>query len=139
MKYFFTRHRFIRHLPMYPFIYGAAFFIFILDIWIELYHRIAFPLYGIKYIRRRDYIKIDRHKLSYLHAFQKINCVYCGYANGAIKYFGKIIAETEIYWCGIQHDKREGFIVPEHHKDFIEYGNEEKYKEVYASKKTRML
>lgn len=76
MKYFFTRRRFIRHLPMYPFIYGAALFIIILDIWIELYHRIAFPLYGLKYVRRKDYIKIDRHKLSYLHAFQKVKRLF---------------------------------------------------------------
>lgn len=139
MKYLQTPHRTIRHIFVLPFIYTAFLFILFLDIWIEIYHRIAFPLCGMKYIRRRDYIKIDRHKLSYLHIFQKFNCLYCGYANGAIHYFTKIIGETERYWCGIQHDKKEGFIPPSFHSEFIEYGNKEQYENEYASKKTRML
>lgn len=114
-------------------------FIVLLDIWVEIYHRISFPFYGLKYIKRRDYIKIDRHLLSYLNPIQKMNCLYCGYANGALKYIVKIVAETEKYWCGIQHKQTENFQVPEHHADFIAYGDEEKYREIYESKKTRML
>jgi len=139
MKYLHTRHRFIKHLPMLPFITGALLFIFLLDIWVELYHRIAFPLYGFKYVKRRDYIKIDRYKLSYLHPFQKVNCIYCGYVNGALKYISEIVGETEKYWCGIKHAEREGFNPPAYHDEFLEYNDEDSFKEVYKSKKTSML
>jgi len=139
MKYLHTKHRFIRHLPVYPLIYPAALFIIILDIWVELYHRICFPLYGIPYIKRSEYIKIDRHKLKYLNVMQKLNCVYCGYANGVLQYIVSIVAETEKYWCAIQHEQKDDFSAPPHHKDFIAYGNEKSYRENYENKKTSMI
>lgn len=139
MKHLQTRHRFLRHLPVYPFIYGAGVFVILLDLVIEIYHRISFPIYGIKYLKRKNYIKIDRHKLSYLNPMQKFNCIYCGYVNGVILYISKIIAATEFYWCGIKHVESPGFIPPEHHKEFVEYGNKVQFDLVYDSKKVRML
>jgi hypothetical protein len=139
MKYLYKKHRFIRHLPVYPVIYPAALFIFLLDAWVEIYHRITFPIYGIPYIKRKNYIKIDRHKLKYLNPMQKLNCVYCGYANGVLQYISKIIAETETYWCAIQHEKNEQFLPPDHHEEFIKYGDKRSYTDIYESKKTRML
>jgi len=57
------------------------------DIWIEIYHRILFPLYRLPYVKRGDYIQImDRAKLPYLNVVQKIYCMYCGYANGLVRY-----------------------------------------------------
>lgn len=139
MKYLHTKHRFIRHLPVYPVIYPAFFFILLLDIWTEIYHRVSFLCYGMPYIKRRDYIKIDRHKLKYLNPVQKLNCMYCGYANGVMQYMAKILAETEKYWCGIQHQHRKGFVPPEHHKSFIPYGNKQAYITEFENKKTRMI
>lgn len=135
MKYLYTRHRFIKHLPILPFIYGAVIFLLLIDLWGEIYHRISFPIYGKPYVSRKEYIKIDRHRLKYLNPMQKINCAYCGYANGLIQYLMKIIAETEDYWCGIQHKKSDGFSPPSHHDHFIKYGDEEAYELNFESKK----
>ena len=139
MKYLHTPHRTLRHIPVIPFIYLAGLFIVLLDIFTEIYHRISFPLYGVRYISRKQYIRIDRHRLKYLNPVQKFNCVYCGYANGVLQNIVRIVAETEIYWCGIKHEPSETFIPPTHHSGFIEYGNKEQYDKEYRSKKTRML
>ena len=84
MLYRKIRYRRIRHLPATPFIWLAVIFIFLLDLWIEIYHRIAFPLYHMPYVKRKDYIRIDRHKLSYLLPLEKMYCAYCGYVNGVL-------------------------------------------------------
>lgn len=131
MKYLSQPHRLLRHTPTLPFIYGTGIFIILLDIFIELYHRVSFPFYSIPYVSRGQYIKIDRQKLSYLGLMQKLNCMYCGYANGVVKYWARIIGETEKYWCGIQHEKTEGFHQPDHHDGFIPYGDRPAYEETY--------
>ncbi len=117
----------IRHLIAVPFILSMIFPLVILDIMMEIYHRIAFPLYGIPVVRRRKYIRIDRQKLSYLNYLDKIYCTYCGYANGMLAYCVKIAGETEKYWCGVKHKQSEGYVDPAHHKDFLEYGDEEAF------------
>jgi hypothetical protein len=136
MKYYATPHRFLRHMPTLPFIYMAVFPMILMDFWVELYHRVCFPFYRIAYVKRREYIKTDRHRLKYLNIMQKINCFYCGYANGLVRYWVKIFAETEAYWCGIQHQKSENFKEPEHHADFLPYGDEKAYRETFANDKT---
>ena len=128
-----------RHILTAPFIFGAVIPIIIMDIYIEIYHRICFPFYRIPYVKRKNYIKIDRQKLPYLKIGQKINCVYCGYANGAIHYWSKIVAETENYFCSIKHQKNKNFIPPEHHKEFLDYSDKENFEEQYASKRTPFL
>ncbi|MGC9472000.1 MAG: hypothetical protein ACP5D1_10690 [Bacteroidales bacterium] len=139
MKYLKTRHRFLKHLIILPFIYPAVIPLLMLDFWIELYHRVSFPIYGIPAVKRSRYVLIDRHRLQYLNVMQKLNCIYCGYANGILQYWVKIIGETEKYWCGIRHGEREGFVSPAHHEKFIPYGDEEAYRREFSSKKTRML
>jgi hypothetical protein len=123
-----------RHLLSAFFIYPLILPIFLLDFALEIYHRIGFRLYRIPRIKRGQYIQIDRHKLEYLTFFQKINCFYCGYTNGVIHYWSKIAAESERYWCGIQHQKNPNFIPPEHHRDFIEYNNKKDYRDKYQEK-----
>jgi hypothetical protein len=92
------------------------------DIRIEIYHRILFPLYKIPYVKRGNYIQImDRAKLPYLNVVQKIYCMYCGYANGLVRYRVQIAGDTEHYRCGIQHQKRSNFVAEEHQKDFSKY------------------
>ena len=131
MEHLKAKNRLVRHTLSAPLIYSALIPIVIMDLWIEIYHRVCFPLYKIPYVKRSNYIKIDRHKLKYLNWLQKINCAYCGYANGAVHYWTKIAADTEKYWCGIQHQKMKGFIAPKHHKDFAKYDDEAEFKEKY--------
>jgi hypothetical protein len=113
-----------------PFIYGMIVPTVFLDATMEVYHRVAFPLYGIPRVKRSKYIKLDRQKLSYLKPLEKVNCVYCGYVNGLFAYAVQIAGETEKYWCGIKHEQDENFVPPAHHKDFLEYGDEKGYREI---------
>ncbi|MBI4117569.1 MAG: hypothetical protein HY453_00595 [Parcubacteria group bacterium] len=103
-----------------------------LDICMEIYHRICFPLYGLPYVKRSNYILIDRHRLQYLTFLQKIGCAYCGYANGVYNYAVEIAARTEQYWCGIMHEKKKGFIPPKHHANFLPYGDREAFEKRYG-------
>lgn len=119
-----------RHTLSAPIIYAMIVPFVILDIFAEIYHRICFPLYGLPLIKRSSYFKFDRYKLPYLTTLQKFNCLYCSYGNGLMHYVGTIAAETERYWCGIQHDSCTQFIPPKHHKDFLKYGDKEGLKEI---------
>jgi len=112
-----------------PFIYILIFPLVVLDFFVELYHRVCFPLYKIPYVKRGQYIRIDRHKLKYLNWIEKINCAYCGYANGLAHYLSEIGARTEKYWCGLKHAKDPNFKSPKYHEDFLEYGDEKGLKE----------
>lgn len=62
---------------------------------------------------------LDRYELSKLSFMQKLNCVYCGYANGIIAYGKAIVNQTEIYSCAIKHTRTpKGH---EHHKGFYDW------------------
>lgn len=117
------RERFWRHIASMPFIYSMILPAIMMDMCLEIYHRICFPLYGLEFVRRSMYIKIDRHKLSKLNALEKLNCVYCGYVNGLLAYAVEVAARTERYWCGVKHKKEDAklFKSPKHHEDFLEY------------------
>jgi hypothetical protein len=78
----------------------------LLDAWVSLYQWVCFPLFGIAKVRRGEYIVVDRHKLAYLNGIEKMNCVYCGYANGVFAYVREITGRTETYWCPIKHASR---------------------------------
>ncbi len=102
----------------------------VLDACLELYHQVTFRLLDIPRVPRWDYIRVDRHKLSYLTPSQRFFCAYCGYANGLLRYAARIAAESETYWCAIMHKTTPGdsFKVPEHHANFLPYGDEAAYK-----------
>ena len=117
----------IRHLSSAPLIIAMIFPLVILDVCLEIYHQIAFPLYNIPVNKRRNYIKIDRQKLSYLNSYDKLWCMYCGYANGLLGYAVKVAGDTEKYWCGVKNYPAKGYVEPAHHKEFLEYGDEEAY------------
>lgn len=134
MYYLNNTGKTLSHLFTAFFIYPLMIPIIITDFCIEIYHRVCFPVYKIPYVKRRRYIKIDRHKLQYLNLFQKINCAYRGYTNGAMNYWVKIGSESEKYWCGIQHQKNRDFKPPKYHHDFLEHDNEEEYKKRYSPK-----
>jgi len=111
-----------------PFIYAVLVPAVFLDIVIELYHRVCFPVYGIPYVKRSQYIRIDRHRLTYLTLFEKINCIYCGYANGLFAYVSRIAAETEWYWCGIKHQNTDNaFHEPTYQQQFLPYNDKKAF------------
>ena len=124
------QHMTLRHIVSFPFIMVVIFPLAILDIFVEVYHRICFRLYGITLLKRGDYIRFDRHKLSYLNPVERLFCMYCAYANGFFPYAEAIASRTEKYWCAIKHKKYEGMHEPAHHKEFAEYGDEQGYKDI---------
>lgn len=92
-----------RHLVSTPFVYGLLVPIALLDASVSLYQAICFRLWRVTPVRRSSYLILDRHKLAYLNGPQKLNCLYCGYANGVFAYAQEIAARTEQYWCPIKH------------------------------------
>ena len=119
-----------------PFIWGMIFPLVFLDLGIEIYQHMAFPLYGIKIVPRSRYIRINRQKLEYLDGLSKIWCMYCSYANGLMHYASVIAAMTELYWCPIQQRKEGGFNPPKHHEHFAKYGDVEDLKEKLETDRT---
>lgn len=86
-----------------PFIYAMAVPIAFLDVTVSLYQAVCFRVWGVERASRSAYLVIDRHRLSYLNAVQKVHCVYCGYANGVLAYAVDVAARTEQFWCPIKH------------------------------------
>jgi len=117
----------IRHLAMAPFIYAVVIPIAFLDLSMTIYQSICFTFMGIARVPRRRYVVIDRHRLPYLNAIEKLNCMYCGYANGVLAYAVEIGSRTEQYWCPIRHATQ---IAGPHtrYKDFATYGDAESYR-----------
>ncbi|MBT8415821.1 MAG: hypothetical protein KJO42_00115, partial [Silicimonas sp.] len=76
----------LRNVVSAPFIYAMIIPFVLLDVFITLYQAICFPLYRITRVRRSNYIILDRHNLGYLNIIEKLNCVFCGYADGLLAY-----------------------------------------------------
>ncbi|MFA5954026.1 MAG: hypothetical protein WC817_00630 [Patescibacteria group bacterium] len=110
-----------------PFIYAMIVPVVFLDIAVEIYQRVCFPLYGLPVLSRVNYIRLDRQKLSYLRPLEKFNCTYCGYVNGVFRFASAIAAETEKYWCGIMHKKYKGFLTPKYQEEFLPYGDKKSF------------
>ena len=122
---------YIRHanpwsLVTAPVIYGMVVPLATLDLTLTLYQHICFRAYGIPRVRRRDYLLIDRHRLDYFNAVEKLNCAYCGYGNGLIAYAREVLARTEQYWCPVRHAQRTtgGH---KYYNGFFHYGDAEAY------------
>ena len=110
-----------------PLIYSLIVPVALLDLWVTTYQAVCFRAYGIARVRRSAYIVIDRHALAYLNGVEKLNCVFCGYANGVFAYVREVAGRTEQYWCPIRHAKRIRAPHP-HYREFVEYGDAEGYK-----------
>ena len=54
-----------------------------------LYQWVVRPLFGTKRLEWKDYIVIDRHRIEGIPAFDKFNCMFCGYANGVCTLINK--------------------------------------------------
>ncbi|MAS07024.1 MAG: hypothetical protein CL534_20380 [Ahrensia sp.] len=110
-----------------PLIYGLIVPLIFLDAAVTLYQYVCFRIYGIPLVRRRDHIIVDRQHLAYLNGIEKLNCIYCGYANGLIAYVREIAGRTEQYWCPIKHARR---AADPHDRveAFVDYGDAESYR-----------
>ncbi|PIV90134.1 hypothetical protein COW46_04560 [Candidatus Gracilibacteria bacterium CG17_big_fil_post_rev_8_21_14_2_50_48_13] len=128
----------LRQLISAPFIYAVIIPTLFLDIVLEIYHRICFPLYGIPYVKRSEYIRFDRWKLPYLNIIEKVNCIYCEYVNGFYAYAVAVAGSTELYWCSLKHQSGGGFHEPDHQKNFLPYGDEEAFNR-YIAKSRRKI
>jgi len=114
-----------------PVIYAMIVPLVLTDLFASVYQWVCFPVYGIGRVRRADYVVIDRHRLPYLNAIEKLNCVYCGYANGVIAYARELASRTEQYFCPIKH----AFPIPTPHRRysrFVAYGDAKAYREELA-------
>ena len=110
-----------------PVIYAVIVPLVLLDLFVSIYQRVCFPVYGIPKVNRGDYLIFDRHHLAYLNALEKLNCAYCSYANGLIAYVREIAGRTEQYWCPIKHARR---VIGAHpgYSAFADYGDAEEYR-----------
>jgi len=113
-----------RNVVSAPIIYSMIVPLFLLDLSMTIYQRLCFPLYGVPRVARSRYVVIDRHRLHYLNLIEKLNCVYCGYANGVIAYAREITARTEQYWCPIKHAR---MVLGSHSRyaEFLDFGDPE--------------
>ncbi|HQS38094.1 MAG: hypothetical protein B7Y16_06310 [Methylotenera sp. 24-45-7] len=109
-----------------PIIYSMIIPLLIADVFITFFQFTCFPIYGIKKVRRSDYIIYDRQQLNYLNFIEKFHCTYCAYGNGMVAYISEIIGRTEQYFCPIKHARK---ILGTHSRyaRFLEYGDAEDY------------
>jgi hypothetical protein len=110
-----------------PVIYALIVPFALLDLFVTIYQAVCFPVYGIAKARRGDFFVFDRHRLAYLNAVEKLNCLYCSYANGVIAYVREVAARTEQYWCPIKHAQRLRAAHARYHR-FVDYGDAEAYR-----------
>jgi len=109
-----------------PVIYAPLLAFVLLDALVTAYQRVCFPIYGIARVRRHDYLIFDRYQLAYLNGIERINCLYCSYANGLLTYVREIASKTEQYWCPIKHARRV-IAAHERYAKFVDYGDAENY------------
>lgn len=109
-----------------PIIYAMIIPLVITDIFVTFYQLTCFPIYGIKKVRRGDYIVFDRQNLNYLNFIEKFHCTYCAYGSGMIAYISEIVARTEQYFCPIKH-ARKILGTHERYKHFLEFGEAKNY------------
>jgi hypothetical protein len=110
-----------------PAVYALIVPLALLDLTIALYQAVCFPIWGMARVRRADYVVIDRHHLAYLNGIEKLNCVYCGYANGLIALAREVASRTEQYWCPIKHAIRVRGAHPRQ-RQFVDYGDADAFR-----------
>lgn len=109
-----------------PVIYSVLLPMLVLDVFVTVYQRICFPIYGIARVKRSDYFVYDRTHLAYLNVIEKVNCGYCSYGNGLMGYAREIVARTEMYWCPIKHARKVLQAHP-YYAGFVDYGDPQGY------------
>ncbi len=118
----FLRRSPLATLIVAPAVYGLIVPLAVLDVGVTIFQLICFTAWGMERIRRSDYVIVDRHRLAYLNGIEKLNCIYCGYANGVIAYAREAASRSEQYWCPIKHALRVRAPHPRY-RDFVDYGD----------------
>ncbi|MDE2336874.1 MAG: hypothetical protein KGL10_06145 [Alphaproteobacteria bacterium] len=119
-----------------PVIYSLIVPIALLDLFMTVYQHINFRVYRIPRVKRSEFIVMDRQYLAYLNIIQKVNCIYCEYANGVIAYAREIACRTEQFWCPIKH-ARKVMNVHNRYNEFIEYGDSDDFGRKYRSQREK--
>ena len=109
-----------------PIIYSMVIPAFVLDVFCCFFQAICFPIYHIPKVSRKDFIRMDRHKLAYLNGIEKFNCDFCAYFNGTLAFAREIGSRTEQYWCPIRHALATKGTHARYHR-FLEFGDAEAY------------
>ena len=121
-----------------PVLYGMFIPLVLLDLSLTFYHWTIFPLLHISTVQRRAYIRLDRHRLTYLPWIVKLTCSYCGYANGLLQYAVRLAGDTEGYFCPLKHQERSSEFHPApHHHWFAEYGDAHEFEARYQRDPTK--
>lgn len=109
-----------------PIIYAMIIPLLVTDLFVSFYQFTCFPIYGIKKVKREDYIIFDRQHLSYLNFIEKFHCTYCAYGTGMVAYVSEIIARTEQYFCPIKHARK---VIGTHarYTRFLDFGEADNY------------
>ena len=117
----------LKHVAVAPVIYAMVIPLVLFGLSFSAYQWICFTFWGIRRVPRRQYVVVDRHRLAYLNVIEKLNCIYCGYANGVLAYVREITGRTEQYWCPIRHATQ---LRGPHsrYKAFVDYGDAEGYR-----------
>lgn len=121
----------VASLLVSPVIYSLIIPLVLLDLWLWLYQTVCFPVYGIAKADRSRYILFDRGHLQYLNWIERLNCNYCGYANGLVAYAREIASRTEQYFCPIKHARRYSGAHSRYHV-FLDYGDADAYRKELA-------
>lgn len=109
-----------------PVVYLGIFPFALLDLFMTIYQRVCFPHYGIPLVKRTHHFLFDRGKLRYLNALERVNCLYCSYANGVCSFVTEIAARTEQHWCPIRHSANVEKAHSRYHH-FLDYGDARSY------------
>jgi hypothetical protein len=109
-----------------PVVYSLVVPLALLDAWVTVFQAVCFRAWGLPRVRRSAYFVVDRHKLAYLNAIEKANCLYCSYANGLFSYVREVSSRTEQYWCPIKH-ARQVRNPHERYEAFTDYGDAAAY------------
>ena len=124
--------KFLRHSPfatiiVTPVIYSLIVPLAFLDLGVHIVQLICFSAWGMEKVRRSDFVIIDHQRLAYLNGIEKLNCMYCSYANGVISYAREVASRSEQYWCPIKHALR--VRTPhQRYRSFVEYGDAEGFR-----------
>jgi len=110
-----------------PLVYMVIVPLLILDLMLWVFQLVCAPGYGIPKLRRAEYVVLDRHKLAYLNPIEKLNCVYCGYANGLLAYARAIAGQAEVHWCPIKHALKTRGNLKQYY-GYADYGDAEAFK-----------
>lgn len=111
-----------------PLVYAGFVPFLLTDLFVTVYQRLCFPVYGIPRVRRADHVVFDRAELTYLNVIEKFNCFYCSYGNGVAGYFREVAARAEQYWCPIKHARRMD-VSHARYPGFFEFGDAQAFRE----------